>query len=96
MKRPSDRIVMEIERHLGQRRKKEKTSVSLSGELIAAIDTIAGNAERSALVERALRSYLRRIIRRNRNEKDLEAINAHADVTNRESDWLLDIQAWPE
>lgn len=94
--RPTDRTIGELKRHLQRREKKEKTSVSLSGELIAAADALAGKAQRSALIERALRAYLRRMIRRNQNEKDLAAINAHAVVINRDSDWLLDIQAWPE
>lgn len=94
--RPTDRTIGELKRHLQRREKKEKTSVSLSGELIAAADALAGKAQRSALIERALRAYLRRMIRRNQNEKDLAAINAHAVAINRDSDWLLDIQAWPE
>ena len=93
--RAQDKTITEISRHLQRREKKEKTSVSLSGELIAAADALAGKAQRSALIERALRTYLRRMIRRHQNEKDLVAINAHASVTNRESDWLLEIQSWP-
>ncbi len=70
--------------------------MSLSGELIAAADALAGKAQRSALVERALRVYLRRLVRRNTNAKDLAAINARASVSNRESDKVIGLQAWPE
>ena len=70
--------------------------MSLSGELIAAADALAGKAQRSALIERALRSYLKRIVRRAENEKDLAAINAHSAVTNREAEKVLELQAWPE
>ncbi len=70
--------------------------MSLSGEIIRAADAVAGKAQRSALVERALRGYLRRLVNRSRNERDLEAINASAKVTNRESDRVLELQAWPE
>lgn len=94
--RKRDRTISEIKRYLQRREKKEKTSVSLSGELIAAADALAGKAQRSALIERALRSYLKRIIRRAGNEKDLAAINAHAAISNRESDKVLELQAWPE
>lgn len=91
-----DRAIAQVQRHLERREKKEKTSVSISGEVLAAVDVIAGKTERSAFVERAIRSYLRRIVRRHRHEKDLTLINANADAINRESDWLLEIQAWPE
>jgi metal-responsive CopG/Arc/MetJ family transcriptional regulator len=85
-----------VQRHLEGRQKKQKTSITLSGELVEAIDALAGKAERSAFIERAVRSYLRRKIRRWQSEKDLKAINAHAGQTNRESDWLLEVQSWPD
>jgi metal-responsive CopG/Arc/MetJ family transcriptional regulator len=94
--RLTDRTVAEIQRHLSRPSKKEKTSVSLSGELIAAVDSLAGKAQRSAFLERALRSYLKRMVRRTRNERDLAAINARAAVTNRESDRVLELQERPE
>jgi len=92
----SDRAVADLKRVLGTRKKKEKTSVSLSGEIIRAADLVAGKAQRSAFVEKAVRAYLRRILRRAHNERDLKAINSRAEVTNRESDELLDLQTWPE
>ena len=70
--------------------------MSLSGELIAAVDSLAGKAQRSAFLERALRSYLKRMVRRARNDHDLAAINARAAITNRESDKVLELQEWPE
>ncbi len=70
--------------------------MSLSGEIIRAADIIAGKTQRSALVERAVRVYLRRVLRRAREERDFKAINSRAEITNRESDRLLDLQAWPE
>jgi metal-responsive CopG/Arc/MetJ family transcriptional regulator len=92
----SDRTLAELQRVLGWREKKQKASVSLSGEIVRAADLVAGKAQRSALVERAVRVYLRRLLRRASDERDLKAINSRADVTNRESDGLLDLQAWPE
>ena len=92
----TDKTVAEVGRLLAYREKKEKTSVSLSGEIIRAADAVAGKTQRSALIERALRAYLRRLVNRSRNERDLEAINASAKVTNRESDRVLELQAWPE
>src|SRR5450830_1832368 len=94
--RISNRALLELQRTLGRREKKEKTSVSLSGEIIRAADLVAGKAQRSAFIERAVRVYLRRLVRRAHDARDLKAINSLADVTNRESDGLLDLQAWPE
>ncbi|MDX2206496.1 MAG: hypothetical protein SFU57_02525 [Gemmatimonadales bacterium] len=86
----------ELQRLLSQHGKKAKTSISLSGELLRATDVVAGKAQRSALVERALRRYLKSILRRARHQRDLAAIAAGAALTNRESDQVLEIQAWPE
>jgi metal-responsive CopG/Arc/MetJ family transcriptional regulator len=86
----------ELERLLGKHERKAKTSISLSAELLRAADLIAGTAQRSALIERALRHHLKSLLRRSRQQRDLAAIAAQAMVTNRESDELLALQAWPE
>ena len=86
----------EVRRHLARREKKEKTSVSLSGELIAAVDSLASKAQRSAFIERAVRSYLNRLVRRARNERDLALINASARETNAEAELVMEIQSWPD
>ena len=96
MKTLSEKKMAELARHLERREKKEKTSISLSGELVAAVDMLAGKAGRSAFIERALRRYLESKARRWRNAKDLEIINANAEGINRESDWILEVQAWPD
>ena len=88
--------VAEIRRVLRRAERKEKVSLTLSAELVHAADLIAGKARRSALVERALRRYLRGLLRRARDRHDRERIDAKATVTNRESDKLLDLQSWPE
>lgn len=88
--------VSEVQRLLYRPEKKAKTSVSISGELLRAADAIAGPAQRSALVERALRRYLKALVRQAQREHDLAAINAHSAVTNRESDQVLAIQVWPK
>jgi metal-responsive CopG/Arc/MetJ family transcriptional regulator len=66
-------------------------SVRLPVDLIEAADLLAGYSARSALVEYAVRAYIRQIVRQARHRQDLEAINAGADVTNRESDDLLEL-----
>jgi metal-responsive CopG/Arc/MetJ family transcriptional regulator len=81
---------------MSRREKKAKASITLSAEILRAADAVAGRAQRSALVERAMRAYLRELVREARSAHDLAAINASAEVTNRESDELLDLQAWPE
>ena len=91
----SPRQLAELRRLLGRREKKAKTSISLSGELLEATDALAGKSERSAFVERALRRYLNAIVRRARHQHDLEVIDANAAASNKESDTLLDMQAWP-
>jgi metal-responsive CopG/Arc/MetJ family transcriptional regulator len=88
--------VAELRRVLRRAEKKEKVSLTLSAELLVAADMIAGKARRSALIERALRRYLRGLLRRARDRHDRERIDAQATVTNRESDKLLDLQSWPE
>ncbi len=92
----SERAAAELERVLSRHEKKQKASVSLSGELIRAADVVAGKAQRSALLERAVRRYFRHLLRRARHERDLRLIEAGAEVTNRKSDTLLDLQSWPE
>jgi hypothetical protein len=94
--RLSDRHAVELERVLRKHEKKQKASVTLSGELIRAADILAGKAQRSALLERAVRRYFRQLLRRVRHERDLRLIEARAEATNRESDDLLTLQSWPE
>ena len=50
---------------------------------------------RSALLERAARDYLARLERRQRDRKDLEIIDRHAERLNREALDTLDYQKTP-
>lgn len=68
-----------------------KTSVTLSAELLAKIDKAAAN--RSSFLETAARRYLADLERKNADERDIAAINAHADDLNREALDVLDYQA---
>ena len=92
----TEKHAAELERVLSKHEKKQKASVSLSGELIRAADILAGKARRSALVEHAVRRYFRQVLRRVRHDRDLRLIDARAEATNRESDELLALQSWPE
>lgn len=76
---------------------KEKTSITLSRDLLAGIDRLAGSqGSRSAFIERVLRRYLRERMRAQANARDLERINRMADQLNAEVADVLDYQAQEE
>lgn len=73
---------------------KVKTSVTLSEELLGAIDAQAGQGNRrSAFIEAAAWSYLRALERERRDARDLAIINANAERLNKEALEALDYQA---
>ena len=73
---------------------KEKTSITLSAELLANIDRLAGSKySRSAFIERVLRRYLRHEARAQAHARDLELLNRAADRLNSEVSEVLDYQA---
>jgi metal-responsive CopG/Arc/MetJ family transcriptional regulator len=79
---------------------KEKTSITLSSDLLAEIDRNTGSkSSRSAFIEGALREYFRTKVREAINARDLDLINAHVDYLTRESKELDEYQApieWEE
>ena len=76
---------------------KEKTSITLSRDLLAGIDRLTGpQGSRSAFIERVLRRYLREQVRAQAHARDLERINRAADRLNSEADDVLDYQAREE
>jgi metal-responsive CopG/Arc/MetJ family transcriptional regulator len=73
---------------------KEKTSITLSADLLADIDRLAGSKHsRSAFIESVLRRYLRERLRARINAQDLERINYAADQLNSEAADVLEYQA---
>jgi len=73
---------------------KEKTSITLSQDLLRAVDRMAGSKQsRSAFIERVLRKYLRERRRAAANARDLELINSAADRLNQESEDTLEYQS---
>ncbi len=75
---------------------KVKTSVTLSEDLIETIDKQSGpRKNRSEFIEKALRSYISQIIRDQKNARDLEIINRHADQLNDEATDVLSYQVLP-
>lgn len=76
---------------------KEKTSVTLSPEVLAGIDRLAGTKySRSAVIERVLRRYLREKARAATQARDLALLNDAADSLNLEALDVLDYQVSDE
>ena len=71
---------------------KEKTSITLSREVLTGIDRIAGSRQsRSAFIEAVLLQYFR--ARAQRDARDIEIINRHAEKLNRDAEDGLEYQA---
>ncbi len=65
---------------------KVKTSITLSEDLLKAIDKEAGPSKnRSDFIETALWAYLEHRRREVRDAQDLEIINRHSERLNREA-----------
>ena len=73
---------------------KEKTSITLSAEILADVDQLAGRKlSRSAFIESVLRRYIREKRRAQVHAQDLDRINRAADKLNSEAADVLDYQA---
>jgi len=73
---------------------KQKTSITLSSDILAGIDRLAGSKySRSAFVEGVLRRYLRERARAAVAARDLASINAAAEQLNSEAADVLEYQA---
>jgi metal-responsive CopG/Arc/MetJ family transcriptional regulator len=73
---------------------KQKTSITLSSDLLKEIDRSAGTkASRSAFIEMVIREYFREKVRQAINERDIQILNANADYFNREMEDVLRYQA---
>jgi metal-responsive CopG/Arc/MetJ family transcriptional regulator len=71
---------------------KIKTSITLSEELVKAIDQRHSN--RSEFIEKGMRAYLRQLKREERDAHDLEILNKYADELNREALETLEYSAY--
>ena len=76
-----------------QSARKVKTSISLSADLLGAVDALAGRSGRSAWIERCVRASVLRATKRQRDRHELELLNANADALNRECADVLVYQA---
>ena len=71
---------------------KIKTSITLSEGLVKAIDEYAKEYNnRSEFIEEAVRFFIRQLIHRQMDAKDLEIINHRADYLNQEA---MDVLAY--
>jgi metal-responsive CopG/Arc/MetJ family transcriptional regulator len=76
---------------------KEKTSITLSSDVLERVDNLAGSKfSRSAVIEHVLRNYFRERARRKTHARDLELINAAADRLNSEAADVMEYQAFEE
>lgn len=65
---------------------KVKTSITLSRELLEAIDARTGRGRsRSEFIETAVQAFLDKSMREERGARDLEILNRHATRLNREA-----------
>jgi metal-responsive CopG/Arc/MetJ family transcriptional regulator len=73
---------------------KTKTSITLSMSVLVEIDRLIGeNTSRSAYIEKVLHDHLRDEARHALQLRDMELINANADVLNAEAEDALSYQA---
>ena len=72
---------------------KSKTSITLSVEVLKAIDLYIGQYKsRSAFLETAARQFIAQLKRNEAERRDLEIINRHADSLNAEAEDVLTYQ----
>jgi metal-responsive CopG/Arc/MetJ family transcriptional regulator len=73
---------------------KAKTSLTLSEDLLASIDKLAGpKVSRSAYIEQILREFVDRRAQARRAAREIAAINRHAVQLNSEMSDALSFQA---
>lgn len=73
---------------------KEKTSLTLSPEVLGGIDRLAGTKRsRSAVIEDVLRQFLREQAKAERRARDIAILNKYAEEMNRDAVDGLDEQA---
>jgi metal-responsive CopG/Arc/MetJ family transcriptional regulator len=72
---------------------KEKTSITLSTDVLAGIDRLAGSKHsRSFFIEQVLRSYLRQRARQQAQARDLDRLNSAAQRLNAEAADVIEYQ----
>lgn len=64
---------------------KVKTSVTLSEDILRAMDAIRGNTNRSEFLEAAAAALIRKRAQEERDARDLAVLNQHAERLNAEA-----------
>jgi metal-responsive CopG/Arc/MetJ family transcriptional regulator len=72
---------------------KQKTSITLSRDVLAQVDRLAGDESRSAFIDRVLRLYLNQTELAELDARDLGRLNAAADGLNEEAMDVMEYQA---
>ncbi len=73
---------------------KVRTSVTLPKDLLVKVDALAGKKQKhSAIFESALRDYVAKENGGKLNKRDIEIINANADLINKQVEETLEFQA---
>jgi len=73
---------------------KIKTSITLSDEVLKAIDLYIGAYKsRSEFLETAARKFILQLERKKAEQRDLEIINRRADALNAEAEDVISYQA---
>ena len=73
---------------------KAKTSLTLSEDLVASIDKLAGpKVSRSAYIEQILREFVNRRAQSRKDAREVASINRHAAQLNAEMSDALTFQA---
>ncbi len=91
---PTPRVAR-VRELMAQPGNKAKASVTIARGLLDAADAVAGPDGRSALIERAVRHYLRRLLKQARRERELALLDAHAPRLNAAATRALLDQAEP-
>ena len=72
---------------------KIKTSITLSSEVLKAIDMYIGEyRSRSEFIETAARKFIAQLAKEEADRRDLEVINRHSDSLNAEAEDVLTYQ----
>jgi metal-responsive CopG/Arc/MetJ family transcriptional regulator len=75
---------------------KVKTSVTLSQEVLRAVDRVMqGGESRSEVIERALKAYVANALKRERDARELDILNREARRLNAEAIDVLEYQILP-
>ena len=73
---------------------KVKTSITLSEDLIQSIEELFGKQKnKSEFIEKAIRDFIERQVKAERDLKDLIILNKKADKLNKEAEDALTYQA---